>query len=1018
MSKSFEKILSQKPNFIASGEPVSGSTDPLNQDVVVLQDGTLINTVEGVNNRVPSHLWGIIKLLVDILKSGHDEFGQHSISGDDIAADASIPEAKLLLDLNGETRPDGLGNYATTQDIVDVINALWPIRNIATSTSYFTNVNQNNIVNLIDLHYPNFFNSYVNFPSLGGWSGECVIADNDKIVVNSYEIILNGVESSTSACRIDLGKPDGLTGVPSSVSKSLVVALEVWDHNISTTGVGFPYGNVSFRNKSRPAGTDNLTYAHTSEFVVADDSETFTTFLKDSKNNVFLNYAINFVQKAYTINVRSIDYSNYKFGLDDPNYKTYNGDKAITPSKEYKGCWESIDKQVLVIPLMLVVRRNAGIYHEFINPGGQALKRSTAPNLISFSDCFALQHVAYYNAQGVECPAYNSATYNSTDDVYVYNDDTYYRSGTRASTKSASYIPGGSFIEDVLPEYDMISLKKDVVSSVEGISTLEQMVLKGQFQHFDFNSLIHGTASNRIKSDFYSLKAPQTIGFGTSESSLFGAANKAALYIDSSNNGSTAFTDSCRRSWTDREASSYVSFTFTQGNPNSESRDILTYDPTSRILAIDTTALSSDPVASSDLIPIMTWANGDEVLLSESWTGLGTTSASCILNLNDHSNHVGMRVYGLIKLDYAKGSGVPFILKNILSIRSKAGMEYKYLDRYKFSEYTQYVYSGRVGDGATLNTLPLKDFAHKTNGYYAGLHLTVLKNGQKSRIASYNGLTKVVTLETNLGVKLEEDDVVNIHYLETNDAPRLFVDSLSRGIDGNIKRSRMQANANGVVLVNNHIYTATTGSAGSTPIIRGSILKGLASNEYVDVLHETDDPFNTEFMIKFVNTQPNNMYRLIDQSDNFKIKKIGNLFSTTIGSANKPWNAYRGFIPTSTLPANSDVNWIGGDGASVTTFTDLKNISWAQVIPFEGMTIRGSDMSVAFRYFDDEAYLVSLTQTVDKNTGCHIGFMLAKSENTKRDMLLIAVNYSGNFGFDTSSNVYQLEVNKTFLIKN
>jgi len=1026
MAKTFDKLLEQKPAFISQGEPISGSSDPSTQDAVVQADGTITSTLEGVNNRVPAHLWGQIKLMIDILREDHNTDGSHNIDDGSISSDADIAESKLALDFEEDAKPDGTGNYTSTSELAAFIATLWPIRNTSAASSYYSTNNTTNVISSIENNVPVFWQDfssvYIGDGSsyYGGTQDAAIVAKDEYIYFGGYKIHLSQVNTTEDTAIVDLGPPDGVNSTPTNITSTRLVALEIWNHNITESGIGFYGGNVQYQNTNVTDDAESLGYHHTDNFIRTDDAS-FDDFIFNIENHIFLNKQYEFMQKAWVLNTRAFDYSNYKNGCDDPTYRTYYGNKTIVPSMTYYGCWESTDGEVVVIPVAMISRRNAGVYHRFLNPGGQAVVR-TGATVNSYSDCFYRDYIGYFDASGVECPDYIAGVYNSNTDTYSYGGTTYYRSGTANTLTRASYITDAT-VEEIIPEYDIISLKRSNVYPDEALHATEQIILSGQTEAFEFRSIENGESSSTTKSSFFSKKAPQYVGFGDTEVNVFGSGNVGGVFVNTCNNGITGTIDGVRKIWTDRDMVGSVAFSFTQGNASSEDKPtMLAYDPTSRTVSVNTDGLSGSPIVYSGYTPVLTWENGEAAILNGGWSGLGSGTAVTTIDETDHDDHAGQKMYGTIQLYYGKGAGTPYVLNNVSEIKDLTDTSYSWFEFKDKDRYLGFTYDGTVAGTPTTTTVELDGFAYDRADYYVGEYLTLLETGETSRIVDYDGTTQVVTVETAFASAPSVGDSIVIHPMDDDTTAAVYVDPKGRGILGNVKRKRIQAtnftvngNPVGVVPLGSVIYAVSTGSEDSTPTIKGSVITGLAQNEYVDVLYEDNTIFETGFTVRFEQSKPNNMFRSVDPTDTYDILAVGNLFSTNIGSVNNPESAYRGFIPTVTVPSNSQVKWVGSSsGRGLSSLTNLRNVSWAQVSPFEGAYISGADLTVSFKYFTDTAYLVSLNQVIDVNSGCHVGFLLVRSRRTKRNLILTAVVYKNNFGFDSSSYVYVVDANKIF----
>ena len=86
------------------------------------------------------------------------------------------------------------------------------------------------------------------------------------------------------------------------------------------------------------------------------------------------------------------------------------------------------------------------------------------------------------------------------------------------------------------------------------------------------------------------------------------------------------------------------SFSFTEGEDNSIDQPYLSYDNITNTLSLNVSSYSNDIVINE--IPFMQWENGNQVLLSMNWYGIGTKRASCVI---DSSGHADEKVQGSVK---------------------------------------------------------------------------------------------------------------------------------------------------------------------------------------------------------------------------------------------------------------------------------------------------------------------------------------------------------------------------------
>lgn len=1017
MAKTITDLKSRNIQWIEVDEPVSGSTDPSSQGVTVQGDGSITSTVEGVDNRMPAHLWGLLKLLADIVNNGHEDDGSHNLTNEDIAAAAAILESKLDLTIFSETRPDTDEYYSQLSEVAQLLNDLWPYRRISVNNSFFNQQYYQNFKSNLGNYVTNFFET--NNVTIEGTLDELTVSDNEYFIISNKKYRLYGSNSPDSTCKVSLGETIGISGTPSTVKPVWVLTLEMFQLDVESTGYFFPMANAHFNNYNASAGEHGIDFPHTDQVIAVDDTTGLDSYINDPDYNLRYDSDGNIYQDAYVIHAQMIDYVDYKFGVSDPNFRTYTSDEEVVVDLDNKGCWKS-SSGVIVKPFGFVSTRNAGLYDPVYNSGGSAVLRSGSSSPISFDECFDRSRIGYYNDSGVELSDYGSATYDSTTDTYTYDGTTYYRSGRQITTVVNSSISDkvDGYVDVIYNIYDVVSCKPDVLSKDSVLKNLEQNILAGNIVS-ELKPTFYGTTSSMNKNSDFGLNQQQVIGFGYSESNLFGTSNNSAVFVDELNNGQTGTVDGIKKIWSDKAKTQNVSFTFTEGDSNSESKPLLlTYDASTGNVTLDTTGLTGNPIINADYTPELTWENGDTVTLSSSWTGLGTESATATIDSTDQSNHIGLTCFGMCKLDYSKGQGIPHFMEEVVKVTNRAGTELPFGLYENYSYLSKITYSGPTDSDCTDTSIVLTAEANENDDFYNGMHLTVLSTGESRKITDYDGTSRTATLESALTSAPSSGVTISIATLNYQTYNTLILDKYSRGVISGLKKELFTADSYNLVKVDRPILSFSEASDGGTPTSNGSILSNVTEGETVEVIFEPDEPFDDAFIVYFRHNQQKDIFYPVDTTDTFKIKKIGDIFSTNIGTANEPTLSYLLFIPTVDIPKTDNTSWVGSpDSDSVEMVSELREmneIAWTQLLPFDGMTINGSDISLVDFTLKDGTTpeLVSSSQIENDNAGCFVGFMLAESQNTKRDVLLISTVYKGRFDINDVSNVFQMELNK------
>lgn len=1007
MAYEITKLLEQAfKKQVMVADPVSGSVD-INEEVQILTDGSIVNGITGADNRFPGNNLGLLLLLIKILQQHHsgEEFS-HELTDFEISPDAAISEEKLALDFFEMLRPDTGEAYSSTSQLASLINELYPMRNQLSQGALQAAALRQAVEEYLGKAQPVFFEG----PRYGFITENNTLQTNaDVMWFGATKILLRGFQSDDATNKIHLGALFGQATVPASLRQSGVVTIEMMIHNITQTGVGFPYGNIEYQNANNAEGENGLAFAHTDQAVLSGTSE-FGTFADDPENGVFLNSESELVQWAYTLHYTTVNELASEWGPEDNAFRTKIGDETITESSKYPGVWVSSTGKY-VIPLCRVSRRNCGIYHPEINPGGTALKR-TGTILTNFSQCFVTNAIQYANT-GTECPDYANAVFDAVSDTYTHLGTVYYRSGLTASGLCNSAIGSEGYADTLDEVYDIISFKRQRATAQEALALIEQMAIAGTLET-SFIHTMYGVSSAMADSTNYAKRPIQRIGIGASEASVFGATNSGGVFIDRLNNGDNGVIDGVRRYWSDRAVSMPVTFTIVAGDPASESKPlILSYDSASRTLALNSTGLHGT-VSIADEAPVLVWENGQTVLLSSTWTGLGSSTASCVIDNTDHTAHIGQTLYGSFALDYPKGSGFPFRIQNVRQILDQTNTPLQWKAVEDWNTFISWAYKGGSATGSTVGSIILDGLTDDTpstdDDDYNGQYLSIITGGvlETRKIIDYNGSTKAASPETDFSSDPQEGDLV---YISEFDPQEIYVvvDSLSRGIRGAVQRKSGTADINGVVVASGNILLTSQGTA------QGQIITGLSEGDVVEFFEEHETLFTEQCIIEFDLDWQKPLFSTLADDEEFEFRVIGNLYNTNIGTANTPDEAYLLFAPTVSTPDPSGYSWIGQDAVKYFSIMEsLKSITWMYLMPVEGLKFRSSDMTVGFELQGNRLTLRSMEQISGVNSGCALAFILAQSLNTYRHKLLMSVTDMGVYGFHTRENVFTVDVDKLF----
>jgi len=892
MAFSLDKILNSDylPHWLEECEIQQGTFD-ITEDITLDETNqTYTSDVFGISNRPLYALYAISKILAKISRNHHYENGSHHIVDSDVENNALIKESpdvnndgvndpsltelrKLALDFYGRAMPDEATpkDYSTTVQLAEKIDALYQYIDLLRKGLGSSIAFRYSIQDFIEL----------DLKATGFKVDPFTIieeSNRSEFIINSSDILINGkVITLKNSNNVSLNGDNILTlssplkTIP-SVPQAEVIYLELYLTHLTDSHV--PYGNRNY-------GDD--------EVVTPGSTTLWLPYISDKVNNIFIDPSFYLSQLQYKVSSSVFDPSISSYGVDQLIINSQPVTKTAV-----RGIWKAGDT-CLVFPLMAVANRNLGIYHPAINPGGTATKRAGS-TISSIEDCFNTSLISYYSVSGVECPNY--AVYSNLTDTYVHLSTSYYRSGLFISLVTGN--PLGYYADKVYLD-DIVTLGKQLeLNSSSMLNNVVERIL-GNDLYTELNPTMKGLASNMLPGSFYSRNPLQVIGFGETEETLFGFDNKGGVFIDECNNETEGTTDEVRTYWGDPSCTVSVSFSFIEGNNNSESRPFLTYEPISQVVTLNTTSLSGVPNISATS-PIMTWDDGTLVALETAWTGLGTTSAQCVI-----IGRTGRKVYGLVNFTYRLGSGIPYILDGVTQVLDLLGNSYNFCIQKSENYCLGCKWVGNPDSGDTDHlVLPtcidcdsptdiIGSYAYVLDGSNAGLYRA---------ISQYDCESRVVLFETAFPDAILSTDKISIGKLEPEHTT-IVINPFARGVTGAFKRQR--------------ILTTSTKYFSTLPLIdfsegtvSGTVLKDLVNATYIEVTTREDEPLTSGF---YVYTKCNpifNQYKSIADCS-MNIIKPGVIIDTTKGSANSPFTLYRQFVPTYSTKVVDATKWISTD---------------------------------------------------------------------------------------------------------
>lgn len=895
MSFSLDEILNSKylPHWLEECEIQQG-TWSLSQDVILNEAlGTYTNNVYGVSNRPISQLYALIKIAAKISRNHHYDSGSHHIADSDVINNSLIRESpdtnndgindflgedrKLFLDFYGMEMPDEspIKEYSTTKELADKINSLYEYLDILRKGLGFNVAFKHTIQDFLmfELGITGF---KVDPISLWETSSRdaFVVTNNAELLINGQCITLRNSNNAVlnNKCIISLSNPSKENLINPT---SEIVFLEVYFTPLTDSFV--PLGNMQYGDNAQ-----SITPGSTSNWL---------PYISNKINNIFINTSFELTQLQYKIST----------GVFNPSTSSYGVDQIIINNQQIvksdiRGVWKTVNNSCLIFPLMAIANRNLGIYHFSINPGGTSVKKDGV-TISSVEDCFNYLNIKYFSSSGIECPDYLLSEYSVETDLYTYLTVEYYRSGLTISLHNSNplnYYADRVYLDDIVCIGKQLMLDNNAI-----VNDLTEKIFSNDL-YTELNPVMKGLASSMTAGNFYSRNPVQVIGFGVSEETLFGFDNKGGIFIDKTNNEIKGTTDNVRTCWSDSAYTVPMSFSFIEGDSSSESRSFLTYEPLSQTITLNTTALSGIPLIST-VVPTLVWNDGVSVVTTV-WTGLGTTSAYCII-----TPRAGRKVYGLVNFNYRAGSGIPYILDGIIDVKNLIGESYSFCVQKNENFCLGCTWSGNPVSGDTSGlVLPTCIDCDSTTDIIDSyiLILSGSNPGVYRKISQYDCDSRVILFDTPFPNAIVSTDKISIGKLEPNHTT-IVINPFSRGIVGAFKRIR--------------ILTSSTNYLSTLPIIShsdgvlaGTILKNLTSATYIEVVVREDEPLTSGFYVYTKCNPVFNQYKSIPDGV-LKIIKPGVLIDTTKGSASSPFSIYRQFVASYSTKTVDSTQWISTD---------------------------------------------------------------------------------------------------------
>ena len=1002
MAKSYEDIIDDtlKPRWIQSCEPVEGTDQPLQTVSIDETLGTLSKLVDGVSNRPDQDIYGITKLLALLASDHHYDNGMHHIDDPDVIENAGIQESlgKLDLDFYGIDVPEESPAkvYSTTEELADKIAELFEYINILRKGLGSQIAERLNLKTFLDedTDYVGFETDpdYFGLTTAVDRSNFKVLSDNAKFRMGGKTIQFRGsnIASDDGACYIPLSD---VTNTAITTPEADVIWAELSFEDLTTQYA--PYGNVQY---GASGSYQLITPALTATWVdaIGTDDHNIALITDDSDTTL-----PSVIQLQYKLMTSTYNPSLSMYGVDVITTSTGVG---CSRSDSIRGLWDASDDSCFVLPLALISKRNGGIYHRALNPAGTAVIRTGSTTPTSISECFEYTRIGYYNA-GNECSDYTTATYDATADTYTLSGTTYYRSGL--TTTQVTSHPNDYYADKVYREDIVYVGRKLALDNEQIVNEISEKLLATDLYN-RLNPVYSGTITTPVNGLACGGRPMQVIGFGTSETNMFGLDNNGGIFIDKCNNDETGVTDSVRTYWADLKGSNTPSaFRLVEGVHSSETKSYLAYEPSTQTVTINTTSLSGPPIISSTT-PVMRWQDGSTVTLSTSWSGLGTSSAYCVIQTSGHSGHT---LYGQVYLEYSEGGGLPYVLDDIVQIEDTLGNTYEWCYEKSANSCLGCMWSGSptLGSSSSFVLPECIDCDSEDELVDGWVYIISSTNiaGQSAQISSYNDSTRTVYLKTSFTASVSASDILTVGKLKP-ETKRFVIIPYSRGLRGVFTRKRVQATASGYYVNNLPIYSATSGT------VYGTVVTGLTASQYLEIIVYEEDPLITGFYITFYH---NPQYAIFDTilPSSMTILKPGIFLDTTKGSANEPYDLYRGFVPCYSTKLIDSTKWISASCDNpYFTLTHLEYNRHFDIRPVENLPIvkSGTTLRTNETVLDDYLQLVTEISEDDEDYRLIMGTMLVSTSIGNR--LLVALRHVGTFGFTTTTNTFFIDVDMMY----
>jgi len=515
--------------------------------------------------------------------------------------------------------------------------------------------------------------------------------------------------------------------------------------------------------------------------------------------------------------------------------------------------------------------------------------------------------------------------------------------------------PDAQFFDVVYPQ-DICDFRHTVL--LNGLSTImesmSQALLSGQ-NVVDWGEDEFGVASGAISGN--GIRGTNMLtGGGIGTNNPFGAGHQVGVWLDEGNDASlTMFPDNCRNHWSDKANLMDMVSRFTQGLPGSENpANLLTYDPSSRAVTLNTTSLSGDPYVHTTA-PIMHWVdasgNISSVVLSTPWSGLGTSSAACVVDVTDHAAHSGETCVIWCQILYPAGGGFRHVTEGLPLLAEDGSTAYPLIDG-DLVNLDNFTFNG-VATSSTPGGAPthvILTSGSTVAGSYVGEWLQVIGSstgsaGELRLIIAYDHTTQEVEVDSAFSGAINPGDTLTIHpmepgqvYLDWRPGMRGFVRMLTRDRVGPVP-------AGGNLEVGSFVYQTTTGTR------NGSLVTGVAPSAYLGVIQSRHLDQSDIIRVWYNMLPRQEQFQLLSTAtaDQLYFLSEGRFIATTDGTANPGANY---LTPIGQVfPQFGGVKHIIGDAGrnaaldpslyvrGDTAVMDLKSYPFVSDIPIAGVWI-------------------------------------------------------------------------------